>query len=171
MGLLTLQWWFGQGDEMKDYYSPQELYTVIKSAVEKEGLKGRKLLLQGFSRGAANIYGVVAFDRYTQNKLFPLIVANSGGASRDFMVNRAIDREQFGYKPFTGTHWILFCGGKDTNPDRDGCPGMTKTKEWVEANGGIVELFIQDMNAGHGGFNRNPANAQKALEFFEQFDR
>ena len=169
-GFLAVQWWFGLGDEAKDYYSPQELYAVLENALRKEGLTNRKLLLYGFSRGAANIYGVAAFDRYTQNKFFPLIVANAGGASRDFLVNRAIDREQFGYKPFTGTHWILFCGGKDPNPGQAGCEGMARTKEWVEANGGIVELFIQDMSAGHGGFHRNPDNVQKALKFFEQFD-
>lgn len=170
-GLLTVQWWFGLGDEAKDYYSPQELYAVIENALRKENLTNRKLLLHGFSRGAANIYGVVALDRYTQNKFFPLIVANSGGASRDFLINRAIDLEQLGSKPFTGTRWILFCGGKDSNPDRDGCEGMARTKEWIEANGGIVELFIQDMTAGHGGFHRNPANVEKALKFFEQFNR
>ncbi len=170
-GLLAVQWWFGLGDEAKDYYSPQELYAVIENALRKEGLTNRKLLLHGFSRGAANIYGVVALDRYTQNKFFPLIVANAGGASRDFLINRAIDREQFGYKPFTGTRWILFCGGKDPDPEKAGCEGMARTKEWVEANGGIVELFIQDMTSGHGGFHRNPDNVEKALKFFEQFDR
>ena len=170
-GLLAVQWWFGLGDEAKDYYSPQELYAVIENALRKEGLTQRKLLFHGFSRGAANIYGVVALDRYTRNNFFPLIIANAGGASRDFLVNRAIDREQFGHRPFTGTHWILFCGGKDPNPDRDGCEGMARAKEWIEANGGIVELFIQDLTTGHGGFHKNPANVTKALKFFEQFNR
>ncbi len=167
LGLLALQWWFGQGDTPRDYYSPQELYRVIESALRKEGLTGRKLLLHGFSRGAANIYGVAAFDRHTQNNFFPLIIANAGGASVDFPINQDIDRGRFGPTPFSGTHWILFCGEKDPHPERDGREAMARTKEWIEAKGGIVDLFIQDATAGHGGFHRNPANAAKALDFFE----
>lgn len=170
-GLLSLQWWFGVGDEIKDYYQPQELYDVIAKALQKRGLTQRKILLHGFSRAAGNVYGMAALDRYSQNNYFSLIVANAGGAAPDFPINRAIDLEQLGQKPFSKTHWILFCGVQDTNPEKSGCEAMYRTKLWIEKNGGTVHLFIQDMKAGHGGFHRNPDNVEKVLSFFEKFNR
>ena len=168
-GLLALQWWFGQGNSPRDYYSPQELYRLLEQALRKEGLTGRKLLLHGFSRRAANIYGVVALDRRTGNNFFPVIIANSGQAATDFPINQDIDRGKFGSSAFAGTHWVLFCGGKDPNPDQSGCAGMARTKTWIEDKGGRVDLFINDPTAGHGGFHRNPQNVAKALNFFEGF--
>ena len=168
-GLLALQWWFGQGEGPDDYYRPKELYRVIESALRKEGLTKRKLLLHGFSRGSANIYGVAALDHRSKNKFFPLIIANAGGEADDFPVNQEINRGRFGPLPFAGTHWILFCGGQDPNPDRDGCSGMVRTKIWIKYYGGTVDLFIQDPSAGHGGFHRNPANVAQAMSFFERF--
>jgi len=167
-GLLGLQWWFGRGEGPDDYYRPQELYRVIESILRKEGLTKRKLLLQGFSRGSANIYGVAALDRRSGNNFFPVIIANAGGAEMDFPINKDIDQGKFGPTPFAGTHWILFCGGKDPHPDRSGCGGMAKTETWLEAKGGSVDLFIQDPSAGHGGFHRNPANVKQALDYFER---
>lgn len=124
------------------------------------------MLLHGFSRGSANIYGVAALDRKTGNDFFSLVVANAGGAAEDFPFNRDIDRGRLGKSPFARTRWVLFCGGKDPHPDRDGCPGMSRTKKWIEGKGGSVALFIQDPSSGHGGFHLNKANVAKALDLF-----
>lgn len=167
-GMLAPQWWFGSGESPNDYYFPRQLVKVLREAVEKEKLTTRRLILHGFSRGSANIYGVVALDRHEKQPYFSRVIANSGGMSADFPINRDINNGQFGPKPFSGTHWVFFCGEKDPNPQRDGCPAMERTQNWVKDKGGESMLLMRDSNAGHGGFHRNADNAVKGLEALER---
>lgn len=170
-GILALQWWLG-GDEThletEDYYAPNQVYPILECALRSQGVPTERSLLHGFSRGSANIYAVTALDRDTGNDFFKLIVANAGGASSDFPENIAIENGEFGSMPFEGTHWAMFCGGRDPNPDRDGCPAMHRTQDWVSDLGGAVELFIEDPDADHGGFHHTPAHANAALDVFSQ---
>jgi hypothetical protein len=165
-GILALQWWFGQGESVSDYYSPDEIYPIFEAALTQHQIQPGTVLFHGFSRGAANSYGVAALDRAAGHPFFLLTIANSGKASPGFPINEAITAGQFGSHPFAGTHWVLSCGQKDPNPERDGCPGMRETREWLAQLGGSVDLLIEDPNGDHGAFHRNPANVEAALDLF-----
>ena len=79
-----------------------------------------------------------------------------------------LSRGILGDKPFTGSHWITFAGGKDPNPDRGGVLGMRETADWIRSCEGSVDLAIEDPDAGHGGFHQNPKNTNLALDIFEK---
>ena len=164
--VAALQWWFGQGETPSHYYLPLELQREFQRLFERENVRPGTVLFHGFSRGSANIYGLTALDR-AQGKAYGLLtIANAGKASEDFPINRDIAAAKFGSSPLDGTNWVLFCGGRDENPERSGCPGMTDAAAWVERFGGQVRLFIQDPNAGHGGFHQTPAHVAAALDVF-----
>ncbi|NLI79649.1 MAG: hypothetical protein GX442_24795 [Candidatus Riflebacteria bacterium] len=165
-GIVALQWWLGTGEGPGDYYRPHEIYRIFDQILRREGIPAGRTLLHGFSRGSANIYGVTAFDRHTGNRFFLATVANAGQAAADFPVNREIDRGRFGASPFAGTHWILYGGGRDPHPDRDGIPGMREAAAWVTRHGGTVDLFLADEAGDHGGFHRRPQNMEAALQVF-----
>ena len=123
-------------------------------------------MLHGFSRGSANIYAITALDRDTRQNFFGLTIANAGMASPDFPPNLEITSGKFGNAAFAGTHWVMYCGEHDPNPNRDGCPAMRQTRDWVTKFGGTVDLLIEDKNGYHGGFHRNPVNVTAALDVF-----
>lgn len=166
--LVALQWWFGGGETTHDYYLTQEVSDQLEAILAKEQVKPGRAFLHGFSRGATQTYGLIVLDRQRTTPYFPVAIANAGGAASDYPVHQKIEQSVWGEKPFAGSKWVLFCGGQDPNPDRDGCPAMQRTQAWIERWGGDKPLLIEDPNAGHGGFHRNPANARKALDFVNQ---
>jgi len=167
-GLLAIQWWLGKGEAINDYLFPNEIYRVIDETFRTLRVKPGRALLHGFSRGSANIYAVAAIDRSAKNNYFALFIANAGKASLDYPPTREIEQGRFGNKPFTGSHWVTFAGGKDPNPDRAGVLGMRETADWIRSYGGSVDLAIEDPDAGHGGFHQNPKNTNAALDIFEK---
>src|SRR3989338_7580457 len=62
-GFLAVQWWLGEGEGIKDYLAPDEIYRAIDEVFTKLQVKPGTALLHGFSRGSANIYAVAAMDR------------------------------------------------------------------------------------------------------------
>ncbi len=167
-GLLALQWWLGENQSLHGYLTPREIYESLESILSQTGVRPGTLLLHGFSRGSANIYSIAALDRAGGRKYFRLIVANAGKPNRDYPPTHEIEVGVFGEKPFEGTHWVTFGGGKDPNPDRDGIPGMREAGKWIESYGGKVELAIEDPEGEHGGFHRNPENVKAAFDVFER---
>jgi len=65
-----------------------------------------------------------------------------------------------------GTRWVTACGERDPNPERDGCPGMRRTGQWLKEQGAILLDAIEDPQSGHGALQLNPRNAERLLEFF-----
>lgn len=167
-GLLAIQWWLGQGEGVSDYLNPEEMYQIISDAFQKIGVRPGTALLHGFSRGSTNTYAVAALDRSLNENYFALIIANAGKASLDYPPTRAIESGRFGPQPFAGTHWVTFAGALDSNPGRDGIKGMRETGEWIQRLGGTLELAMEDPQGDHGGFHRNPKNADAALDVFEK---
>ena len=163
---VALQWWFGRDQTINDYYLPIEIYPAFQIALAEQHLRTTDLLFEGFSRGSANSYGVAAIDNAQVSPMFALAIANSGGMIPDFPPNADIIAGAFGAQPYAGQHWVLFCGGLDPDPDQSGCPGMANSEIWLESYGGIVDLFIQDPTAGHGGFHLN-GNADRALDVYD----
>jgi len=168
VGILALQWWFGSSAAPpQDYYAPQQLYREIDRALQPVAQPRRSVLLHGFSRGAANSYGVAFLDQQTTRAYFCLCLANAGSAQLTYPLYRDMDAGNFGPAPLTGTHWALFCGGRDPAPTMSGCIGMQNTAAWVTRMGATVELFIQDSLAGHGGFHQTPAYVDSVLTAFD----
>jgi predicted esterase len=164
VGVLAIQWWRGQGDA---YLPPFEIYREIDFAASKLDIKPGNALLHGFSRGSANVYAVAALDHGRGRKLFSLYVASSGGVALDYPPTRAILEGRFGPRPLAGTRWVTACGDRDPNPDRDGCPGMRRTGQWLKEQGAIVLDAIEDPQSGHGALQLNPRNAERLLKWFE----
>ncbi len=165
LGIVALQWWFGGGQRTEDYYRPNELRRELERLMRRAGATRENALLHGFSRGAANLYALVAFDAKLPNPLFRAVIANAGGMAADFPANRDIDGGRLGTTPYAGTRWWLYCGGGDPNPDRDGCPAMRRTRDWLAQRGGEAQL-AEDTAGDHGGFHRRSQNVDKALDWF-----
>ncbi len=166
VGLVCLQWWLGTGDGPNDFYSPREIYREIDLALQHLKVKPGNVMLEGFSRGGANSYAVMALDAGRGKHYFSLAVASSGGISLNYPPNRDIINGDYGDHPLKGTHWITVAGGRDQNPDRDGIPGMKRTAAWLRDQGAIIVESIEDQNTGHGALHVNPKNAHRVLDLF-----
>jgi len=161
IGVLTIQWWLGKGD---DYLPPLAIYREIDVAAKRLGIAPGSAMLHGFSRGSANLYAVAAIDAGRGRKLFSVFVANAGGASMDYPPNRAIIEGKFGSRPLAGTRWITVCGERDPQPDRSGCPGMRRTASWLKEQGAEIVAAIEDPQGGHGALHLNPRNTERVLD-------
>ena len=168
VGILALQWWFGVNEGPNDYYGPEAMNTLLTSALQTQKIKPGNAMLHGFSRGGANSYGVVFYDRQVKNNYFGFAFANAGGESPDYPLYADITSGKYGSKVFVGTRWGTFCGGLDPNPDRDGCPAMQRTASWVKSYGASVDHVIEDPAKGHGGFHQTPAYIDAALTTFDK---
>ncbi|HCC55371.1 MAG TPA: hypothetical protein DEQ20_10700 [Desulfobulbaceae bacterium] len=166
IGLICLQWWNGKSDANDSYLKPHQIYREVDLILKKLGGQPRKVMLHGFSRGAANSYAVAALDAGRGRRYFSLIVASSGGVGMDFPPTREIISGRFGDHPLRGTRWITVAGAKDRNPDRDGIPGMRRTARWLNEQGAEVIASIEDTENGHGALVLNPANAKRVVDLF-----
>lgn len=164
--VLALQWWMGPDESVQAYLPPDLMHRELHRALSLRENREGTVLLHGFSRGASNIYAIAAADRQSRDRYYAMILANAGGASPDFPPNMEITRGTLGYNIFAGTYWTMFCGGLDPNPERDGCPAMRRTASWLERYGGLTSLFLEDAQAGHGGFHQTPAHMRAALDAF-----
>ncbi len=166
-GILALQWYFPGAPSPADYYSPSEVYDALEPVLRRQGIRPGYALQHGFSRGGANGYYVALLDRTDGGRYFGFCIANAGGASVDYPYYQQVVGGTYGALPFAGTRWATYCGGTDPNPDRDGCPAMRRTAEYLRRYGGSVELTIEDPARGHGGFHQTPAYLDLALSAFD----
>ena len=165
-GIVALQWWDGAGEETADYLTPTEVQRELSLTFEHEGVAPGTVMFHGFSRGAANSYAVVARDATEGPGYYLLAVANSGKPSQNYPPNVEIQAGLLGQQPLEGTNWVTFCGERDANAARDGCPGMREAAAWIERFGGAVLKAIEDPTADHGGFHKSAANVNAALDVF-----
>jgi hypothetical protein len=166
VGLICLQWWLGNGNGPDAFYAPREIYRETDSILKQLGVKPGAVMLEGFSRGAANTYAIAALDTGRGKRYFSLFVASSGGMSPNYPPNRGIANGDYGERPLNGTRWITVAGGRDPQPDRDGIPGMQRTAKWLREQGAVVVETIEDQDFGHGALHRNPKNTRRVLDLF-----
>ncbi len=164
VGLVSLQWWIGPGDDRASYYSPEEIYREIDVALRTVGAAPGRVMLHGFSRGAANAYAVAALDAGRGRRYFALNVASSGAVALDYPPNQALLRGLYGEHPLRGTRWVTAAGARDT--ERDGIDAMRRTARWLKEQGAIVVDSIEDPAFGHGALVINPRNARRVLDLF-----
>ncbi len=168
--LASLNWWDGQGERKENYYSPVEVLREINYFLDTQGYKeGDVVILEGFSRGSANTYAVVANDRSSSKKVIDGVISASGQYQSDFAMTPNLLDQNNG-KPFAGIPWVLACGEKDQNPLRDGCLGMRETESFLKDKGANVLALLSDPNGPHGSFHQSPLKlAQKALSLFDNY--
>ncbi|TAJ81187.1 MAG: hypothetical protein EPO42_02690 [Gallionellaceae bacterium] len=166
IGLVCVQWWIGTDDTNKAYYAPMQVYREIDIALQKFGVQPGTVMFHGFSRGSANSYAVTALDAGRGKHYFSLSAASSGGVGLDYPPTRAILEGKFGDHPLKGTRWITVAGAQDSNPDRDGIPGMRRTAAWLKEQGATVIETIEYPKEGHGALMLNPKNVRHVLDLF-----
>lgn len=167
--LAEFNWWKGTGEKITDYYQPADVVREVRSFLNKQGYASKDIvILHGFSRGSANTYAVIANDHLQPGPVFDAVISNAGKYQPDFpLTDKALtDAEITRY--FKDIPWALACGGKDPNPNRDGCPGMEETKSFLLAHQANVLGIVTDPNAGHGAFHMSdlglPAQALAMIE-------
>ncbi|OFY85440.1 MAG: hypothetical protein A3F72_21735 [Bacteroidetes bacterium RIFCSPLOWO2_12_FULL_35_15] len=156
-GIIALQW-NRYNPNPYDYFPDDTLYSYIDSALTRINNPPYKALLHGFSRGSARSYAIIFNDIQSGNNYFCTTISNSGDADNGYPLYDSINNGFYGPNVFAGKHWNLFCGGNDTIV---GCIKMTNTKTWLQSQGAIVDIFIQDPLLDHNGFQLPSSFAYK----------
>lgn len=157
-GIIALQWYRYQPNPPYDYFPDDTLYSYLDSSLTRITYPSAKALLHGFSRGGARSYAMVFYDIQKGRNYFCTTMANSGDADLQYPLYDSIDSGVYGPNFFAGKHWTLFCGGKDAIV---GCAKMASTKTWLQSQGASVDIFIQDSNLDHDGFQLQSSFAYK----------
>jgi hypothetical protein len=168
--LASINWWDGEGEMLSDYYTPQEVQREIQYFLTNQKYQDTDVvILEGFSRGSANTYPVVAYDVASQKGVIDGVISASGKYQSDFAMTPELLSQNNG-KPFANISRILVCGEKDPSPTRDGCEGMRETQTFLEGKGANVLALLTDPNGGHGSFHKSPLKlAEKALGLFDTY--
>lgn len=162
--LASMNWWDGKGENIPNYLSPPQVSREIQYFLKNQGYKESDLIvLEGFSRGSANTYSVVASNLALHLLSIDAVISASGKYQSDFAMTPQLLAQNDG-QPFEGVAWILACGAKDPNPTRDGCEGMKETQTFLQEKGANVLALLEDPNGGHGAFHMSSLKlAQQAL--------
>ena len=163
--LASLNWWDGSGDKTTDYSTPESMSSQIQEFLSSQGYAQSDLVVfEGFSRGSANSYSVVANDRASTSPVIDVAVSSSGGVETSYynLTTKAVSAQQQA-KIFAGVYWILACGGKDPNLARDGCAAAETAKTFVSGKGATVLGILSDPNGGHGALTTSSLNLTKQM--------
>lgn len=168
--LASINWWDGKGETLTSYYTPQEVQREIQYFLARQKYQDTDVvILEGFSRGSANTYPVVAYDVTSQKRVIDGVISASGKYQSDFAMTTELLSQNNG-KPFANIPWVLVCGEKDLNPTLDGCEGMKETQTFLEGKGANVLALLADPNGAHGAFHKSPLKlAEKALGLFDTY--
>ena len=160
---VGIQWWYGRSMESIGYAKPRDIYPWIEEALTDLGVPRGRVIFEGFSMGSANSYAVTYLDRKQPTPYFGVTISNSGQLEEDFPPNQLFLGAPGGH-PFTGAHWIIYCGEKDP---QHGCGPMGETKTKLEGMGATIDKFIQDPSGDHGGFMKD-AQCEPALDLAKE---
>lgn len=164
LAIVAVQWWDTLFESEADYLPASYVYTVVTDSLKKHfGTAPPPVVLHGFSRGSAQIFGVAACDAASASPVVKGVIANSGGVEAEYPATLAVEKGTYGQTPYAGQKWVLACGGNDPQPDRSGCPAMERTQPWLEKYGADV-VILEDAQAGHGGFQKNTRLVAQALD-------
>lgn len=169
--LASLNWWDGSGDDTTDYATPEKINTYIHEFLTAQGYAKTDLIVfEGFSRGSANSFSVAAFDQASSSPLIDVVVSSSGGGQEAYfnLTTKNIEQKAKSNTIFKNVYWITACGGKDENPERDGCTAMQSASNFVAGKGATVLGNLADPNAGHGALTTSTLNLPKQM--FELID-
>jgi len=168
IGIIAIQWYRGYSVSYpNEYFDDIKLYEYIDTALTRIQYPSNKAFFHGFSRGSEISYAVAFRDVWPPNgkNYFCTIMSNSGRVEPDTTYLYAqIDSGMYGHTFYNGKKWGVYCG--TTSGILSNCISMNNSKLWVEANNGVVGLFISDDTLGHGGFQITPAYIDSALNYY-----
>ncbi len=160
--LAEFNWWDGGGEKTTNYYQPSDVVMQARAFLNQQGYKsGDTVILHGFSRGSANTYAVIFQDHLKGAPVFDAVISNAGKYQSDFPLASKTPTDAEITAAFKNIPWVLACGGKDDNPDRDGCPGMAETSTFLTSHGANVVGTVTDLNGGHGAFHMSSLGLPK----------
>ncbi|MBI4931793.1 MAG: T9SS type A sorting domain-containing protein [Bacteroidetes bacterium] len=169
VGIIAMQWYRGYSVPYpNEYFGDINLYEYIDTALTRIQYPSNKAFFHGFSRGSEISYAVAFRDVWPPKgkNYFCTIMSNSGRVEPDTTyLYVQINSGMYGHTFYNGKKWGMFCGGKDVGIFSN-CQSMDSSKLWVEANNGVVGLFIKDDSLGHGGFQLTPAYIDSALNYY-----
>ncbi len=170
VGIIAIQWYRGAAaSPPNDYFDDVMLYRDIDTALTRIQYPSNNAFFHGFSRGSAMSYAIAFRDQEIPlgKNYFCTVMSNSGKADSTYYLYNQINAGTYGHSLFNGLQWAMYCGGLDPGP-LTCCNAMNNSRNWVQANGGTVGLYISDPNLGHGGFHQTPAYIDSALNFYLQ---
>ncbi len=169
--LAEFDWWDGTGNETANYYDPVDATEQMRSFLKEQGYTSKDIVvLHGFSRGSANTYAVIANDQKSGSPMIDAAISNAGKYQKGFPFFKdgtqpTIAEFDKYYKNFP---WVLVCGGKDPEPELNGCEGMTETKTFLEAHKVNLLALLTDADQGHGVFHLSDKQLPKqAIDLIE----
>jgi hypothetical protein len=161
--VIAIQWRLGK--HSADSFTTAQMYAQARSLLRRAGVVPGDALVSGYSAAASRLYGLEYLDLHG-GRLFSLAVANAGGALPGYSGYPQVFGAPAGRRTLRGSRWILFCGGRDPDPNLTGCPIMRRTRAKIVSRGGEIARFIVDPRANHGGFYENQANTRSALDLW-----
>ena len=171
VGIVAMQWWYGTGDGPVHYANADVVYRELEQALRQMGMRPNTAMLYGVGRGAEIAYAIQAYDRHAGGKFFGATLANSGAMAEDVAANRRVAEGQFGLGPFDDTRWIFFCGGRDAEPERAGCPAMRGAANAVRRFGGKNELFLEEPRGSRATLLQEPRLIDAAIDKYLSLPR
>ncbi len=160
-GIIAVQWYRYNPNPPLDYFTDDTLYSYINSALTNISYPSGKALLHGFSRGSARSYAMIFNDIQSGNNYFCTTISNAGYLDLGYPLYNSIDSGAYGSNFFAGKHWNLFCGPPEPPITGGACDGMNFTQTWLQNQGAIVDIYIQDSLLGHNGFQLPSSFAYK----------
>jgi hypothetical protein len=171
VGIVVMQWWYATGDGPANYANAELVYRELEQALRQMGMKPGTAMLYGIGRGAEMAYAIQAYDRHAGGKFFGATLANSGAMTEEIAANRRVAEGQFGLGPFDDTHWIFYCGGRDAEPERAGCPAMRGAANAVRKFGGKNELFLEEARGSRATLMQEPRLIDAAIDKYLSLPR
>ena len=160
-GIIAIQWYRYKPNPPFDYFPDDTLYSYISSALANISYPSGKALLHGFSRGSARSYAMIFNDIQSGNNYFCTTISNAGNLDLGYPLYNSIDTGAYGSNFFSGKHWNLFCGPPEPPFIGGACDGMNFTQTWLQNQGAIVDIYIQNPSLGHNGFQMPSSFAYK----------
>ena len=168
--IVAIQWWTGEGEKM---YSGEQFYEFMDTALRYMAYKYNaqldKCAYRGWSMGSGISYEVAYLDRINGTNYLRLTISHDGGmmpdpskmsVGREFVTN--LYNGVYGQDALEGKHFYLYAG------EEPQAGYMRNTAEVIPNFGGIVERYVEDIGAGHGGFFEHPQYHHEAAELFLQ---
>ena len=162
VAVVALQWWLGEDK----YLQPKESYALLEArlaALRKDhpAIAEKGHLLDGFSRGSANVPGLAILDRDPKKGLFSLFLCDSGAWPEDKPPPYVRDA---GDDAFKGQRFVGYFGGKDEQFGAPATKAGRAAKAFIEKRGGKFELWYEPEDGTHGTFMNTPKMVEEALD-------
>ena len=152
-------------DEGTIYANIKTLLTEVAASCD---FGSPSLFLHGYSRGSANTFPIAYLD-IKDRRYFKAMGSNSGawmlGGPLTTTMQGVVNRNET--TAYAGTHFWMYCGGKDMEHGYPMCDEMTNAKTFVEGYGAHVERLYQDPTGGHGGLAKNADAWGAMFTYFE----